>query len=344
MNDDTLLSICVPTYNRAETLRSCLFMLCPQVARRPERIELVVCDNASTDHTRQVVEEVRQEWPFVRYTRNAENIGMLRNIDRAVRTASGTLCWLFGDDDVALPYALDKIVETIEQVPDLSQFAFGCTNAFLVDANGDEFLYTTDRHCAIDSMVFERGGEIFAHLDYHSIGHISRLVVNRRLWMANDYDDRRPFEVFSFVRVLIRMAANGSTFFLKAPVVGGRNKHSVAYYANHLALAFTIEFPEFDRLCRTELGLTKRQLMPLMKSRRRLTLRGALKMLIFQAEYAPYLHVLREARFSLPSERMAIRLLYLLLSNRRWSRWPRRFVERRQTNPITTDVFLHSNV
>ncbi len=344
MKNDTLLSICVPTYNRADTLRSCLLMLCPQVAQRPERIDLVVCDNASTDHTRRVVEDLRQDWPFVRYTRNAENIGMLRNIDQVVRNGLGELCWLFGDDDIALPYALDKIIEMIEQIPDLSQFAFGCTNAFVVDPFGEEFIYTRDRHCTIESTLFEKGGEIFSYLDYHSVGHISRLVVNRRRWMAHDYDDREAFEVFSFVRVLIRMAAVGSTFYLKAPVVGGRNKHSIAYYANHLPLAFTIEFPEFDRLCRTELGLTRRQLMPLMKSRRRLTLRGALKMLIFQDEYAPYLRVLREARFSLQSERIAIRLLYLLLANRSWSRWPRGFVERRQTNPVTTDSFLHSSV
>lgn len=344
MSTPSLLSICIPTFNRADTLRSCLFMLCSQVAQRPEAIEVVVCDNASTDHTASLLADVHEVWPFVRYERNTTNIGMLRNIDRVVRHASGEFCWLFGDDDIALPYALDVILEMIEGIPDRSRFAFGCTNAFMLDPAGREIRSSTDRHCSLPSTVLDPGAEIFAHLDYGSLGHISRLIVNRERWVTENYDARRPFEVYSFLRVLIRMTKGASTFYLDAPVVGARNKHSVSYYTNHIPLASTIEFPEYDRLCLDELGLPRRRLLPLMKSRRRLTIRAALKMLVFQSEYAPYLEHLRRPQFALRSERIAVRVLYLLLANRPWARWPRAAWERRQTNPVSADRSLHSSV
>lgn len=344
MSATPILSICVPTFNRAATLRACLHMLCSQVMQRTERIDVVVCDNASTDSTPQVVAEVQRIWPFVKYFRNDENIGMLRNIDRVVRNAAGKLCWLFGDDDVALPYALEKIMEMISSIPDIDNLAFGCTNAFVVDPDGVRFVCTTDLHCKLESQLFSDGAQIFKHLDYHSLGHITRLIVNRDHWVAQNYDDRAPFEVFSFIRLLIRSARGRTTFYLASPIIGGRNKHSVAYYANHMPLAFTIEFPEFDRLCQAELGLSRKELHLLMRARFARTLRGALKMLLFQREYSSYLVHLKRAQFSLRSERVLVRLLYAALHDKPWANWPRRFIEKRQTNPITNDRSLHASV
>lgn len=345
MIQEPLLSICIPTFNRAETLRSCLLNVCSQALQQDELMEVVVCDNASTDRTHQVVTDLQLRWPMIKYFANENNIGMLRNIDRVIRHANGQLCWLLGDDDIVLPYALEKIIEAIGEVPNIENFSFGCTNAFVVSPTGEEFLYTTDIHCALSNRFFEYGAEIFCHLDYHSVGHISRLIVNRKAWLEFDYNERKDYEIFSFVRVLIKMTKGRSTFYLKAPIIGGRNKHSVSYYANHIPLAFVIEFPEFDKLCQSELGLSYRQLLPMMKARRLRTLKGALKMLVFQREYMPYLAHLKNLKFSLPTERILIWMMSRLFLNKNWSySWLRRFVERRQSNPISNDASIHRSV
>lgn len=74
MKNDTdikrpLLSICIPTYNRALTLKQTLRELNDVVGGDPE-IEIIVSDNASTDNT----EEVVSEYPNIRYLRNDSNI------------------------------------------------------------------------------------------------------------------------------------------------------------------------------------------------------------------------------------------------------------------------------
>jgi len=205
-------------------------------------------------------------------------------------------------------------------------------------------LNTSDLHCRLTTRILDRAGDLFKYLDYHSVGHISRLIVNRMAWLEQNYDDRKDFEVFSFVRVLIRMSKGRAGFYIGSPIVGSRNKHSVAYYANHMPLAFIIEFPEFDRLCQQELNLTFQDIYSRMKSRRMRTLRGALKMLLFQREYSPYIGYLRAGAFSLLSERILIALLCFLFLDRPWADWLRKFVESRQSNPISKDASLHKSV
>lgn len=53
-NKRPLLSICIPTYNRAEILDKTLFLLFSNPDFNVDEIEVVVSDNCSTDHTKQL--------------------------------------------------------------------------------------------------------------------------------------------------------------------------------------------------------------------------------------------------------------------------------------------------
>lgn len=60
-------SIIVCTYNRAESLRDTLRALQAQQVDAKRSWEVLVVDNNSKDHTRQVVEEAQRHWPRLRY-------------------------------------------------------------------------------------------------------------------------------------------------------------------------------------------------------------------------------------------------------------------------------------
>jgi glycosyltransferase involved in cell wall biosynthesis len=116
------LSICIPTYNRAELLESALNSIAPQVFELGGRVELVVSDNCSTDETREVVERVAQRWP-VRYHRNEENVGAIRNIMGLVENlARGEFCWLLGDDELLREGAARNILRAIDEHVELDYF------------------------------------------------------------------------------------------------------------------------------------------------------------------------------------------------------------------------------
>lgn len=112
-----LLSICIPTCNRAGFLRVMLQALLPQVRQFPDEVEVWVLDNASTDQTAQVLADSAELGPF-RVHRNGQNIGPTRNIVYGPATlASGCCAWVLGDHNLLLPNALRRVVECIRSHP-----------------------------------------------------------------------------------------------------------------------------------------------------------------------------------------------------------------------------------
>lgn len=91
-------SIIVCTYNRAESLKDTLAALCALRASPDLRWEVLVVDNNSRDHTRQVVEEAQHIWPRLRYAfEPAQGLSYARN--RGIAESTGEVL-LFTDDDV----------------------------------------------------------------------------------------------------------------------------------------------------------------------------------------------------------------------------------------------------
>ena len=104
-----LLTIAIPTYNRAVYLRELLEILLPQLAGVAD-VELIVCNNAATDDTADVVAEMLPAGPQFRSIVNPENIGSDANFVRCFREARGKYLWLCGDDDILRPGAIDCVM------------------------------------------------------------------------------------------------------------------------------------------------------------------------------------------------------------------------------------------
>jgi glycosyltransferase involved in cell wall biosynthesis len=113
-----LLTCAVTTYNRARWLRHTL----PRIldVTRPWRdvVEVVVCDNASTDDTAEVVSWFQGE-PNFAYHRNPVNVGMLGSFGSAARAANGAFVWVLGDDDLIMHGALENVLEGLARYPDV---------------------------------------------------------------------------------------------------------------------------------------------------------------------------------------------------------------------------------
>ncbi len=107
-----LLTIAIPTYNRARCLERLLAVLREEIEGEP-RVELLVSDNASTDGTGALVEAYRAGGAAIRYIRNAENIGPDRNILQCFNRANGKYVWIFGDDDIMAPGTVHRVLEAI---------------------------------------------------------------------------------------------------------------------------------------------------------------------------------------------------------------------------------------
>lgn len=100
------LSLCIPTYNRASLLREALMSIVGQLS---PNVEVVVCDNNSSDGTRDVIEAFRPLIPNFTSFCWPENTGSDRNILKTIEIANGEYCWILGDDDQLETGALSHV-------------------------------------------------------------------------------------------------------------------------------------------------------------------------------------------------------------------------------------------
>jgi glycosyltransferase involved in cell wall biosynthesis len=99
-----LITIAIPTRERADTLASTLKTLTSQAT---EDCEFLVSDNASADNTQEVVSAI--EDPRVRYVRLPSRGSMSSNYDFALSHARGKYISFLGDDDGFTPGSLEYL-------------------------------------------------------------------------------------------------------------------------------------------------------------------------------------------------------------------------------------------
>ncbi len=122
-----LLSICIPTYNRARYLPECLESIVTQFKDEEmfHKVEVVIADNASTDNTSEVVERYQKKYPNIHYFRNEKNLGFDRSFTKLIEKSSGIYCFSLGDDDALFDGAIATILKKIEK-QDIPFFGLNC--------------------------------------------------------------------------------------------------------------------------------------------------------------------------------------------------------------------------
>lgn len=111
-----ILSICIPTWNRAKFLNDSLTKISYQLLDIEKKdIEFIVSDNASNDDTPQIVKKHLDQGEPIIYNRNTENIGAARNFIKCIQLSTGKYVWLLGDDDFLKEGALKLLIDTLKK-------------------------------------------------------------------------------------------------------------------------------------------------------------------------------------------------------------------------------------
>jgi abequosyltransferase len=110
-----LLTIIVPTYNRADNLALLLETLRVELAGLQEDVTVLVSDNASTDATPEVVAAARAAHPALLAQRHERNLGPDGNFCACVEHVSTRYFWIIGDDDLPKRGVIAKVVQLLRR-------------------------------------------------------------------------------------------------------------------------------------------------------------------------------------------------------------------------------------
>ncbi len=127
MKTKPLLSIYIPTYNRADKLISTLSALVQQIIASNGKAELIISDNNSNDMTEHTVRKYSEICPLRLY-KNESNIGAAKNAILGWNEyAEGEFTWIIGDDDIPRYDAVDRILGIIEKNHDIDYIFVNCS-------------------------------------------------------------------------------------------------------------------------------------------------------------------------------------------------------------------------
>lgn len=115
--ENKLLSICIPTYNRADKLDEMLDNLIEKI--EPYNLPIYISDNCSKDNTYEIVSKYKKKYDHIYYSKNNNNFGPDKNFELVLKMSETEYSWLFGDDDLIVNDDLGKLIEDLNTGYDL---------------------------------------------------------------------------------------------------------------------------------------------------------------------------------------------------------------------------------
>lgn len=240
------VSVIVPTFNRAHCIGECLESLLVQTV---PPLEIVVIDDGSEDGTADVLARYGDR---IRYVRK-ENGGKPRAVNLGLSLAQGALIWIFDDDDVALPDAIERRLEVLEAKPGIG-FVYG---QHFIGTNGPDGHIVQGR---LYSPPCPRDEEFFFEIMRSCFFHLGTALVRRELLEAlggldpallsgEDYD------------LQIRLARIAKPAFCESPIFvfrqhgGVRGAKAIRYTASQRSSVFRKHSGAIGRKIRSSLAL-----------------------------------------------------------------------------------------
>jgi len=182
-----VMTICIPTYNRAADLARCLGTIFHQIGECT-LIEVLVSDNASPDRTQEVLKSYADAYPNAnfRYWRNEEDIGAERNIVKLMDEARGDYILLHGDDDFFVDMTIMPLFNLVHRNRDSSVM----------------FIDVLNNSRSVDTF---EGIEAFIGKASINAGFISSILIEREMY--RQIEDQSRFVGTGFNHIYLQLEA-----------------------------------------------------------------------------------------------------------------------------------------
>lgn len=166
MHNQPLVSVVMPAY-KTDYLAQALDSL---LAQDYPNLELIVCDDSTTDAVRLLVEEKTAQAGFpVQYSKNEKRLWGFGSTQKAVGLARGEYIKILHDDDILLPGCISRLLQALQQQPSATLVT---SKRQRVDEEGqplDDDIYTAN---PFPGDVLVKGDELVSFLGDNTINFI----------------------------------------------------------------------------------------------------------------------------------------------------------------------------
>lgn len=206
------LTIAIPIYNGEATLSDTLDSIIPQIIESG-LVEILICDNCSTDSTFQICQSYVAKFNFINYNLNDVNLGFDGNIARLIDLASTDYIWFLGDDDEIASGGIEYVLDLINQNVEYS----GIVINYSLFNRANNKLITEKVINQAQDLEFADSSSLLNTLGL-APNFLSSVIINKRKYNKNEMSKFIGFVWFHFM-VFLRLIESGKSYFVSYPYI-----------------------------------------------------------------------------------------------------------------------------
>ncbi len=126
------VSVCIPSYNHGDFIGKAIESVLNQTIKD---FELIIVDDCSRDNTAEVIRNYRD--PRIRFYKNRKNLGMVPNVNKAVKLAESEFIGILNSDDYYAPFMLERALNILEKNP---RIGFTTSSYIVVNEKNEEIV------------------------------------------------------------------------------------------------------------------------------------------------------------------------------------------------------------
>lgn len=108
------ISVIMAVYNCEKTVYEAVLSIINQTYKN---IEIIICDDGSTDNTSEILEKLQCEYSFITVLKNKENEGIAKSENRCLSKAFGDFVAVMDGDDIAVNIRFEEELEFLLNNP-----------------------------------------------------------------------------------------------------------------------------------------------------------------------------------------------------------------------------------
>lgn len=250
--DKYILSICIPTFNRATMLKGLIENIFSEMdnCNKTDDIQILVVDGNSEDNTSEIIHELRAK-KNIKYFKRSERVGIDKDIIKCVELADGKYCWLFSDDDRVTTGAISYLLDTLKEYENVTgcfcnriSYDFQMKKKVAEASGWPGKIFKNNRIFTDKSECFKRIGMDF--------GFISSQVVKRSEWQkvveCHDFGDLY-FSYYLMVHIIGRIMDNNFMWlYIDKPLVKQRTGNDSLLNVKGVMERQKIEHNSFEKI------------------------------------------------------------------------------------------------
>lgn len=223
MVQNSSLAITIPTYNRADILKQNLLYMLEEIKKF--HIPIYISDDSTNDETKNMISDLKKEYPYIYYVKNEPSLGHDKNCFRTLNLPKEDYIWYLGDSIFIEHGGLNYVIEHAQT----KKYDFIIANRNNINSS-------------MPSKLFSDPKVVFMELSWYLT--LTGATIYKKEILEN-FHIRNNYKNFPQTAIILYTIYKKCSLFYEKNALILSNQNKVSYWRNNLLEVFAKDWFNF---------------------------------------------------------------------------------------------------